>query len=50
MENPVRSSEVVQDYVGDLQQQPRGDNIGSSYPEYVAAFEFVKKGQEPGSL
>ena len=42
MEDPGRSRDVIEDDIGHLHHQPRYDDIGNAYLEYISAFEFVE--------
>ncbi len=45
MEYPTRGNNVIQDDVRHLHHQPRHDNVGDGYLEYVTTLEFVVEGQ-----
>ncbi len=42
MEYPTRGSNVVQHDIGYLHHQPRSDDVGNRYLEYITAFEFCE--------
>jgi len=42
-EGPVGRTEILEDHVGNLQDQPRHRNVGDGDAEYVAPSEFLEK-------
>ena len=43
VKHPVGRFDVIQNYIGYLQYQPRHDDVGDTDPENVAALELTEK-------